>query len=217
VLKLAHESVRDEDGKPVYPLAINHEFCGTPIIRRDDQHTPVATRRQIERGVAMPHELAVLVATCAGAGLRVSEALSLTVGDTGADSWEPQESAIHIRKTLKTDASARTVYIPRELNAFLSERLGSRSRGEKMLDVSRSDVYRMLEGENLPPCHAYRRYFATWRDEAGMNGEVLKSLMGHSKGSDVTDRYKFTAKKTEFVIAEVERVGLGFKLPAVAA
>jgi len=186
----------------------------TPIIRREEQVTPLASHEEIERAVAMPGDLAVLVAICAGAGLRVSEALALHVGDDGVrDAWEPDQSAIFIRQTLKTEAAARKVYVAPDLNSFIIERLRHCSRGDGMFSISRSGLYRALEDAGLPPCHSYRRFFATWRDEAGMNAEVLKSLMGHSKGGDVTDGYKFTAKKTEFVIAEVARVGLGFALP----
>jgi integrase len=214
VAKLVCESVRDDDGRPTYRMEINHDFCLTPIVKREEQVTPLASREDIERAVAMTGDVGVLVAICAGGGLRVSEALALYVGDDGIrDAWEPDRSAITIRETLKTEAAARTVYIPQELNAFLTERVSHRSRGEKMFVISRSGLYRALEDAGLPPCHSYRRFFATWRDEAGMNDEVLKSLMGHSKGGDVTDGYKFTAKKTEFVIAEVARVGLGFTLP----
>jgi len=65
--------------------------------------------------------------------------------------------------------------------------------------------------------HAYRRFFATIRDAAGMNPGALKRIMGHSKGADVTARYSRAADDIAFLRSEMDRCPLGFSLPMFAA
>jgi hypothetical protein len=71
----------------------------------------------------------------------------------------------------------------------------------------------LLDSAKLPPMHAYRRFFATVKDESGMNAGALKRLMGHSKGSDITARYSRAAENMDFLRAEMGRCELGFSLP----
>jgi integrase len=213
VAKLVCESIRNENGDCLYPLKMNHEYIATPIVNPDEQDAPVATRVDVERAMAVP-ELTGIVAMAAGAGLRVSEILALRAGDDGAsDVWSPEGAAIHIRRTLKTPSAARTVYLCDELNAWLGLHVDA-APGSPMFSVSRAEVYRLLTRSKLLPCHSYRRFYATHRDEMAMNDQVLRSLMGHKKKSDTTNRYKGTAERIDFVRSEVERVGLGFTLPA---
>jgi len=215
VAKLVCESIRNENGDCLYPLKLNHEFIVTPIVNPDEQDAPVATREDVERALAVP-EVAGIVAIAAGGGLRISEILALKVGDDGvADGWDPDNAAIHIRQTLKTPSAARTVYICEELNRWLRGFTRHLAPGSPMFSTSLSELYRLLAKSSLLPCHSYRRFFATHRDENAMNEQVLKSLMGHKKKRDTTDRYKGTASRINFVRTEVERCGLGFTLPIV--
>jgi integrase len=61
--------------------------------------------------------------------------------------------------------------------------------------------------------HAFRRYFVSFRRAQGMPEDVLKRLVGHASGSDITSLYNrfgnLPAERREWV----ERIGLGFDLP----
>jgi integrase len=212
VVKLVCESVTDDDGNCLYPLKIKHDFCATPILNPEEQNAPCATREQVEGALSGPRDVAVLVAICAGAGLRISEALALSIEDDGNnDVWDMDGVAIHIRRTVKTPASARTVYLCTELNDFLVDQFRG-STHARMFPASRSEIYRLLDKLSLPPCHAYRRFRVTVCRKAGMNEEVLKRLIGHSRGNSVTTRYDRTRDDIDFIRSEVERVGLAFTL-----
>jgi integrase len=213
VTKLVCESVTDDDGNPRYPLKINHRFVATPIVNPDEQEAPVATRKDVERALAV-REIAGVVAIAAGAGLRISEVLSLRLGDDGEnDSWDAEGAAIHIRKTLKTPSAARTVYLGEELNTWLRDHTADAATSCVIFETPLAELYRILNRAELPPWHSYRRFYATHRDELMMNEQVLKVLMGHSRGAqkNVTNRYK--RARVEFIKTEVERCGLGFTLP----
>jgi integrase len=215
VIKLVVESVT-KDGNPLYPLRINRKFARVPRIIPAEQHAPCATREDVER--ALSHvELAGPITVMAGVGLRISEVLSLRAADClGLDSWDSENSIIHIRATLKTPAARRSIPVPPEINEFL-QRISLSAPGELLFSVSRNRLYNLLEARDLPMPHAYRRYFATVRDEAGMNPGALKRIMGHSKGEDITARYSRAAENMDFLRSEMERAPIGFTLPVFAA
>ena len=214
VLELVVHSIT-EDGNPIFPLKIKPDFCNVPIINPEEQKAPCATREDVER--ALKHvELAGPIACAAGLGLRVSEILALFVGNCpDADSWDGDAAIIHIRKTLKTPSAKRSIPISPKLNDFLRHIAANKAQGDLLFSVPRNRFYNLLEIRKLPPPHAYRRFFATVKDQANMNGNVLKKIMGHSKGRDVTDRYSRAADDMDFVRAEMERCPLGFRLPAI--
>jgi integrase len=197
----------------VYPLKINHKFVATPIVNPDEQEAPVATREDVERALAVS-EIAGIVAIAAGAGLRISEILALRIGDDGiSDAWDADAAVIHIRQTLKTPSAARTVHICDELNTWLRQFTKDSTHCSPMFTTARAELYRILDRGNLLPWHSYRRFYVSHRDELMMNEQVLKMLVGHSRGAqkNVTNRYK--KARVEFIRSEVERVGLGFALP----
>jgi integrase len=215
VVKLVVESIT-KNGNPLFPLQINRKFVRIPRIVPDEQNTPCATREDIERALQHP-ELAGPIAIAAGAGLRVSEILSLRVGNCpDVDCWDASDSVIHIRTTCKTKSARRSVPLPVELNDFLQRLTVDKSQGDLLFTLSRNRLYNLLSSRDLPPMHAFRRFFATVRDEAGINPSAFKRLLGHSKGSDITARYSRAAENLEFLRSEMERCPLGFTLPAVA-
>jgi integrase len=216
VVKLVCESLTN-NGTPLYPLQINRKFVRIPRIVADEQNAPCATRQDIERALQHP-ELAGPIAIAAGAGLRVSEILSLRGGDCpNADCWDASESAIHIRITCKTKSARRSIPLPVELHDFLQRLTVDKSQGDLLFTLSRNRLYNLLSSRDLPPMHAFRRFFTTVRDEAGINPGALKRLLGHSKGSDITARYSRATENLDFLRDEMERCPLGFALPEAAA
>ncbi len=214
--KLVCASVTDDDGQALYPLKINPNFVNLPIITASEQHAPCATREQVQTAL-QNHEIAPAIALAAGAGLRVSEVLALRVGDLpDTDSWDQESATLHIRVTLKTPSAKRSVPIPAKLNEYFKNVAANKTNGELLIDVSRNRLTYLLEALKLPPMHSYRRYFATVKDTARMHPLVLKKLLGHSKGSDVTNRYSHVADDADYVRSEMNRCGIGFTLPKIA-
>lgn len=212
VLSLVVHSIT-KNGDPVFPLKINTGFVSLPDINPNEQVNPCATREQVERALQHP-TLAGPVAVAAGAGLRASELLALHVGDcANLDSWDSQNSIIHIRATLKTPAARRAIPIPLELNGFLKIIAADRAPGELLFVISRRRLYSELQSNGHLPIHAYRRFFATTKMD--MNPHVLKRIMGHGEGKDVTVRYLRISE--EKMRSEMDRCGLGFDLPKPAA
>jgi integrase len=160
----------------------------------------------------------VTASIAAGAGLRISEILALRVGDcSDSDCWDDSASVIHIRKTRKTQSAERSIPVPAELNSFLRRIVGDRVRGEPLFSLSLNRLYNLLESRDLPSPHAYRRFFSRLREQAGMNANVLKVVMGHSLGDDLTAWYAEVGEDGDFVRAEMDRCLLGFSLPKFAA
>ena len=212
VVKLVCESIT-RNGDPLFPLRINKEFCCLPLILPEEQNAPAATRAQVEKALTIP-ELRGPVAIAAGCGLRISEILALTVDGGPFSDWYDSESAVlTIRKTLKTPSARRTVPIPAKLNAFI--KVLAPSYGV-LFPVTQRRIYTLLENADLLPMHSYRRFFATVKDESGMNTGALKRIMGHSKGSDITARYSRASENLEFLRSEMARTPLGFSLEVSA-
>lgn len=215
VIKLVCDHLCDEkSGDVLYPLTINRKYVAAPAVIAEEQEAPVASREDIERALAVP-EIRGIIAIASGAGLRISEILALRVGDDGVgDAWDAEASVIHIRRTLKTPSAKRDVYLCGELNGWLRELMKDAAPGALMFTESLSKLYKVLEARSLPPWHAYRRAYATHADEAMLNDQVLKRLMGH-KRVGVTARY--IKSQDDFIKSEVERIGIGFTLPQIAA
>ena len=216
VVKLVCASVTDDDGQALYPLKINANFVNLPIINASEQLAPCARREQVQTAL-QNREIAPAIALAAGAGLRVSEILALRVGDLPAvDSWDQQTATLHIRATLKTPSAKRSVPIPAKLNEYFKNVAANKTNGGFLIDVSRNRLTYILDTLKLPPMHSYRRYFATMKGRDKMHPLVLKKLLGHSKGSDVTDRYCHIGDDADYVRNEMNRCCLGFTLPKIA-
>ena len=213
VVKMVVHSIT-KNAQPVFPLKIDPEFVCLPIVNPEEQHTPCATRDDVERALLHP-ELAGPVAIAAGAGLRISEILALHVGDCpGLDSWDVDTGIIHVRKTLKTLSSKRAIPIPDELNAFLLSLSARQAQGDILFIVPLDRLYNLFESRKLPTPHAYRRFFATYMDERAMNRSVLEKIMGHAKvRRDMSSRYSHVDKNLDLLRSEMTRCGLGFSLP----
>jgi integrase len=208
VLKSIVESVRDGQGNPLVASRWNLDYVGLPTVKAAQQNAPCASRSDVERAIAAGGELARLVAFLAATGLRIGEALSLTIGE-GVNCYEPATGVIHVREG-KTDAAARKVYLTESLRVFVNAQMGE--WGSRLFPVRLQTIYTNLKRLGLPPCHAYRRFRATHCRAAHMVETVLKSQLGHALGGDITSRYDKSAQDLEFVKSEVERVGLGFSI-----
>ncbi|MHB8485527.1 MAG: tyrosine-type recombinase/integrase [Candidatus Acidiferrales bacterium] len=220
VCKLIQESLTSDDGDPVYPMRIRHDFVLTPSVVAEN--TPCATAADVERAFSLSGLIPGAIAIASGSGLRISEILALQLDEVNGteDCYDASNSIIHIRRTLKTPSASRSIPLPADLNDFLVHFVAENNciAGQRIFGrLSRSEIYRELEKADLPAPHSYRRFFTTHRRKAGMNEEILKRLLGHSRGGDITSRYSRASDDLNFIRQEVERVGLGFQFPKAVA
>jgi integrase len=204
VLRQIVSSVRNDDGEPVYAQKFDADFLNLPIVKPTAQ--PCATTADIERAFPTPNS--PIVPFLAATGLRVSEALALSV-NSDSDSYDRATGTIYIRKTLKTAAAARSVLLPTAFAEWLNARIPTRG---KLFLQSYPQLHDSLKSASLPPAHSYRRFRITHLRKAGMNESVLRRQVGHSDPG-VTSRYDRSGTDEDFVLAQVESKGIGFTLP----
>jgi integrase len=200
VLKSSIASVTDQDGNPLYNPNFNKNFLTLPFLEKKDQRC--ATAAEIERAILSGN---ILVPFLAATGLRVSEALVITVGTEG-DCYDPATGLVHIRATLKTTSAARSVLVPENFRLWLNARIPSTGR---LFPNTYQQIYDALQSHGLPQCHAYRRFRVTHLRKARMQEDVLRAQLGHSKKS-ITDSYSYAADDEKFLRTQIEAAGVGF-------
>jgi integrase len=220
-------SCTDAEGEPLFPRDWDNDLLDLPIVNPSEQHTPIVTREQIEQAIANSDEAYQCLYSClAGSGLRVGEVLAIKLSEDGSSTvFDSSAAMIRVRRSLwhgreqapKTPSSVRDVEIPRSLAAILTQFAGDRTgylfgNGAPLKE---SEARENLAKQNLPPFHAFRRFFVSHRRSQGMPEEILRGLVGHAS-QGITDRYSrfgtdaaYAAQRREWV----ERVGLGFSLP----
>lgn len=225
-------SVRDDQGRPRYPVTFDSDFIDLPKIDPRQQKAPVITREDLERGLTVSGDVCRCLYAClAGSGLRINEALAVLIDDpTGKHSvFDAASSTIHVRRGLfrgreqdspKTPSAIRSVEIPYALGAMLAKFAGTREghlfgNGKP---ISESSARNQLAKLGLPPFHSFRRFFVSHRMANGMPLELIRALVGHSS-SDITNRYSrfgtdaaYASQRREWV----EKIGLGFSLETKA-
>jgi len=219
----------DEEGNPLFPASKTWtgERLDLPIVSRSEQHTPIVTREEIESALAKSKPMyRCLFALAAGSGLRIGELLSIKLIEDGTSTvFDPAAALIHVRRTLwrnqeqstKTAAGLRDVEISAELSAFVAEFAGCRNGflfgNGKCLDVTTArDHLDEAIGKGIG-FHAFRRFFVSHRRANAMPEDVLKKLLGHTSGSDITSRYNSYGSNSADRRFWVDKVGLGFNLP----
>jgi integrase len=219
----------DEEGNPLFPASKlwTGERLDLPVVQHSEQHTPTVTREEIEGALAKSNRMyRCLFALAAGSGLRIGELLSIKLAEDDTSTvFDPDEAVIHVRRTLwrnqeqstKTAAGLRDVEIPAELSAFVAEFAGSRTGflfgNGKCLDVATArDHLDEAIGKGVG-FHAFRRFFVSHKRANAMPDDILKRLLGHSSGGDITSRYNSYGSNSADRRLWVDEIGLGFNLP----
>jgi len=139
--------------------------------------------------------------------------------------FDSSAATIRVRRSLwrgqeqspKTSNSVRNVEIPFELSEFIARFAGEREGylfgNGKSLDVTtaREHLDKAI-GKGIG-FHSFRRFFVSHRRANGMPEDILKRLVGHSSGGDITSRYNSYGSQSVERREWVEKIGLGFKLP----
>jgi integrase len=216
-------SVCDAEGEPLYPRKWNNERLDLPIVNPTEQSTPTVTHEQIESALKNseePHKS--LYACLAGSGLRIGEALAITLMDDGVGTFfDPATATIHVRQSLfrgvaqlpKTLAGIRTVEVSRELAATLAEFAGNRDGFlfGNGAPLNKSTAQKYLEKQKLPGFHSFRRFRATTLRANQVPEDITRYWLGHSAGS-ITDRYSKLGLDQQVRREWADKVGLGFQL-----
>jgi integrase len=241
VVKLVIASAKDSRFNKLFPRQWNAEAIDCPMVIRDEQRRMTFTAQHIEQilGNTKDAQERLLYLVLAGSGLRISEAQSLQVGNAeGQSSWLEEQSMIQVRQALfrdkqrepgtrllKSAAAKRSVFLCSVLNNLIADfcKAAERKPGEYLFQdehgraMRGSTIRYRLEcrGGLGAACHSFRRFRTTHLRASRVLDEIIKSQLGHSKSQDMTDLYSHQGES--FIRTEIERVSLGFEVPAVLA
>lgn len=181
---------------------------------------------------ATSHQEQLFYALLAGAGLRVSEALSIHVSGTeDQTSWDQSTSTIAVcssiycgkeQNRVKTPVAIRIVDLDPRLNAaiigFVAEQNIQRgsflfqSRSGRAMHLRTATA--RLKKHGIPGFHTMRRHRITRLRELGAPEDIVRCWVGHA-GEGITDRYSELAENCELRKEWAGRAGLGFELDKV--
>jgi len=219
----------DADGNPLYPAAKmwSGERLDLPVVKHSEQHTPVVSREDIEGALTKSNTMyQCLFGLAGGSGLRIGELLSIKLAEDGTSTFfDARNAVIRVRRTMwrgqeqttKTEAGTREVEIPRHLASFIEEfavdRKGFLFGNGKCLDATtaREALDRAI-GSGIG-YHAFRRFYVSHNRANAMPDDILKRLLGHSSGGDITSRYNSYGSNSADRRFWVDKIGLGFNLP----
>lgn len=227
IIKEIRGSAKNERGEELFPYTWDAETIDAPEVISKQQKRPIASAQAVQDAISKADKgVGSLIALLAGSGLRIAEALSVMtmIQDSGYNTvWIPEESKIIVRtqrsggyltggKTVpvKTEAGAREVDLPEELNNFLKSR--SESYGTQW---GKSEGYYRAEFSKLGlngGFHSLRRFRVTHLRLQGVPDSLVHFWIGH-EDSTVTGRYTEVGPEILKRKQEANRAGLGFELP----
>lgn len=217
--KQVRDSYQDAEGQRIFPIEWNNTVIDAPAVDRSKQKTPCATSQAIQNAIKNAEPvIGVLIALLAGSGLRIKEALAITLSGEG-NVWLPLESKIIITcqrvgkgfGPTKTDAGVREVDLSLELNEFLKRLPASGFLFPKSEAYYRKELNKLIDGG----FHALRRYRVTFTRLNGVPQPLVDFWAGHGAGT-MSEIYTKVGAEIASRHLHAERVGLGFAL-AVAA
>jgi integrase len=164
--------------------------------------------------------------------LRISEALSVRVGDDGIHSaWDEDAAVIRVRTGIwkgheldspKTRSSIREVDIHSEVNEVLQAFAANMNRSDGNFLFAGRGTSRPITDSviraNLRSAgasfslHGFRRFRISHLRRMRCQEDLVKLWAGHAPGS-MTDHYVRLADDIEFRKKTVSQVGLGFEFP----
>jgi integrase len=223
--------VLDQDGNQVYPRNWNLDFVDAPPIAK--QYQPTVTKEFLQTILSnkkLKVRDRVLLALLASTGTRIGELQALQIGPdpSGQNTvWDSDEKLVRIRKSIfrgqlqepKTPASVRDIDLPTAVNEMLQRFTTGRRQHEflfctklgKPLEQSYINRY-ILKPLGIPGAHSLRRFRVSHLREGACNEAILKRWLGHSNGSDITNRYDKSAENISARRNWVESIGTGLNV-----
>jgi integrase len=220
VVKMVLASAVDAEGDQLHPREWNHDFIGMPIIRKEEQHRPTVTGREVEQILAnSKRRYAVLFAVLAGTGLRVGEALGLKVTDLSPDC-----RLLYVRRSIwgnkeqapKTPNAIRDVDIAEPLARLFRDEIAGKEgyifAASTGRPLQQRNVLGWLHETKRVGFHAFRRFRTEVLRRARVPEDLIRLWLGHAKPT-VTDLYADGLKNDSAWRQEwSSRAGLGFSL-----
>ena len=229
LVKLVVASAIDENGEQLYPRKWNHDFIEMPLIT--NQHRPTFTSEQVmsildkTKGQAQ-----MLILLAAATALRLGELLGLSVEDVSDKGLtitvRKQAYRGRVAERLKTTNAHRVVdvhpTVAAHLIAFIGNQKGllfptSTGRAHSHSNARNRMLYPVLKkmGVAQTGFHGFRRFRATHLRKQQAPESLIKSWLGHSAKSSVTDLYDRSQEDREYCKQVAEQVGIGFEIPSI--
>jgi integrase len=229
LVKLVVASAIDVNGEELYPRKWNHDFVEMPLIT--NQHRPTFTSEQVTSILAKTKGQAqMLILLAAATGLRLGELLGLSVEDVSDNGLtitvRKQAYRGRVSERLKTTNAHRVVdvysTVAIHLVSFIGNRTGllfptSTGRAHSHSNVRNRMLYPVLKemGVAQTGFHGFRRFRATHLRKQQAPESLIKSWLGHSAKSSVTDLYDCSQEDGKYRKQVAEQVGIGFELPSI--
>ena len=229
LVKLVLASAIDANGEELYPRKWNHDFVEMPLIT--NQHRPIFSSEQISGILTRTTGQAqMLILLAAATGLRLGELLGLSVEDVSDKGLTitVRKQAYHgrVSERLKTTNAHRVVdvhpTVAAHLVAFIGNRTGllfptSTGRAHNHSNARNRLLYPVLKkmGVVQTGFHGFRRFRATHLRKQQAPESLIKSWLGHSAKSSVTDLYDRSQEDTKYRKQIAEQLGIGFDLPSI--
>lgn len=219
IIKEIRASVKGEEGEELYPYTWNTEFIDAPAV--ENQKTPIASAQMVQDAINRDcGVVSRLVAVLAGTGLRIGEALAITVGidDQASNFWDGEKIIVRGQRrggklsSTKTDAGVREIDLSPELNRYLKSKLEIKTGFVFYRSVN---FYR----ESFRKCgidtgfHSLRRFRVTHLRLQSVPDPLIHFWVGH-EDETVTDRYTKVGSEIESRKQWAEKAGLGFTVRA---
>jgi hypothetical protein len=230
IVKSVVASALDGNGEQLFPRKWNAEFIDAPLV--GEQNQPSTTSEGMTKILGKSTgQYRVLYALLAGCGpLRVGEALGLEIdkhisADFRTLYIRQKAKAGEIQPYLKTKSGEREVDLCNALAKMLREFVGNQTRGllfststgAQILQTNalRDSLHPVLEklehvkgGFNI-----FRRFRITYMQKSECPEALRHFWSGHAP-KHVSERYTKLRDERDFRLEWVEKIGLGFDLPA---
>ena len=210
-------------------LEWNHDFIEMPLIT--NQHRPSFTSEQVSSILDKTKGQAqMLILLAAATGLRLGELLGLSVEDVSdvglTITVRKQAYRGRVLERLKTTSAHRVVDVHHAVAAHLLAFIGKRTellfptstgRAHNHSNARNRMLYPVLKdlGVAQTGFHGFRRFRATHLRKQQAPESLIKSWLGHSAKSSVTDLYDRSEEDGKYRKQVAEQVGIGFAIPPI--
>lgn len=221
VMKAVLASAVHEDGPragdPLFPVQWNAKFIKAPKV--GEQKAPVCALESAQTALTCSQgQIKVLIALLGGTGLRIGEALAVTVQNGAGNVWDAATATITVGATQtpsglqnepKTTAGKRVIDLPASLNDLLCSLV--RPAGQLLFTIHERTARRHLAKLGVHGFHSMRRMRLKHLDNQNVPRSLVKFWAGHAAG-DVTERYMRGGAEMTERKDWTEKAGLGFQL-----
>jgi integrase len=206
LVKIVVASIVDDEGTPIYPRTWNHEFMDLPLLGKQKQNA--YTPEQVEMFVARARKReAALYALLAGTGLRIGEALAITINGTEEQTRiSPDCRTLYIRKSIwggveqapKTKDAVREVDLCESLASFIKDFIGTRKDGYLFAsDSGKPLLQRNILRDSLHKIQKGREAHQSYRTVGTEKVKhilfpAIPGVLGHTEGFHAFRRYRAT-------------------------